>query len=115
MAAENKNKRKVIKRRKKSIHVNTYRGFPGGSVVKRPPANAGDTGSIPGSEGSLEKEMATHSSILAWRIPWTEEPGGLQSMGSQKESDMTQQLNNTYTYTHTHQREIERENQRDCC
>ena len=37
---------------------------------------------------TLEKEMATHSSILAWRIPWTEEPGGLQSMGSQ-ESDMT--------------------------
>ena len=37
-----------------------------------------------GSEDPLEKEMATHSSILAWRIPWTEEPGGLQSMGSQK-------------------------------
>ena len=41
-----------------------------------------------GWEDPLEKEMATHSSILAWRIPWTEEPGGLQSMGSQK-SDMT--------------------------
>ena len=39
-------------------------------------------------EDPLEKEMATHSSILAWRIPWTEEPGGLQSMGSQ-ELDMT--------------------------
>ena len=39
-----------------------------------------------------EKEMATHSSILAWRIPWTEEPGGLQSMGSQ-ESDTTERLN----------------------
>ena len=37
-----------------------------------------------GQEGALEKEMATHSSVLAWRIPWTEEPGGLQSMGSQK-------------------------------
>ena len=37
-----------------------------------------------GLEDSLEKEMATHSSILAWRIPWTEEPGGLQSMGSQR-------------------------------
>ena len=36
-----------------------------------------------GWEGPLEEEMATHSSILAWRIPWTEEPGGLQSMGSQ--------------------------------
>ena len=41
-----------------------------------------------GREDPLEKEMGTHSSILAWRIPWTEEPGGLQSMGS-KESDMT--------------------------
>ena len=37
-----------------------------------------------GREGPLEKEMATHSSILAWRIPWTEEPGGLQSMGFQE-------------------------------
>ena len=36
------------------------------------------------SEGPLEEEMATHSSVLAWEIPWTEEPGGLQSMGSQK-------------------------------
>ena len=56
-------------------------------MVKNPPANAGDTGdagSILGREDPLEKEMATHSSILAWRIPWTEEPGGLQSMGSQR-------------------------------
>ena len=98
--------------------------FPGDPVVKNLPANAGDTGSIPGSERSpgggnvtrssilgtslvaqmvkrlptmqetwvqslgrkdlLEKEMATHSSILAWKIPWTEEPGRLQSMGSQR-------------------------------
>ena len=42
-----------------------------------------------GGEDSLDKEMATHSSILAWEIPWTEEPGGLQSMGSQ-ELDRTQ-------------------------
>ena len=56
-------------------------------MVKNPPANAGDTGdagSILGREDPLEKEMATHSCILAWRIPWTEEPGGLQSMGSQR-------------------------------
>ena len=53
-------------------------GFPAGSVVKNPPANAGDLGSIPGSEDPLEEEVATHSSILAWKIPWTEEPGGLQ-------------------------------------
>ena len=44
-----------------------------------------------GQEDPLEKEMATHSSILAWRIPWTEELGGLQSMGH-KESDMTERL-----------------------
>ena len=44
-----------------------------------------------GQEDPLEKEMATHSSILAWRIPWTEEPGGLQCMGSQ-ELDMTERL-----------------------
>ena len=43
-----------------------------------------------GQEDPLEKGMATHSSILAWRIPWTEEPGGLQSMGSK--SDTTEQL-----------------------
>ena len=42
-----------------------------------------------GQEDPLEKEMVTHSNILAWKIPWTEEPGGLQSMGSQ-ESDMTE-------------------------
>ena len=47
-----------------------------------------------GPEDPLEKEMAIHSSILAWKIPWTEEPGGLQSMGSQ-ESDMTEQVNNS--------------------
>ena len=48
------------------------------------PANAEDTGSILGQEDAVEEEMATHSSILAWRIPWTEEPGGLQFMGSQR-------------------------------
>ena len=53
---------------------------PGGSVVKNPPANAGDVSLIPGSGRSPGKEMATHSIILAWEIPWTEEPGGLQSM-----------------------------------
>ena len=55
------------------------KGFPGRSVVKNPPVNAG---LIPGSEDALEKEMATRSRILAWRIPWTEEPGRLQRMGS---------------------------------
>ena len=60
------------------------RGFPGGSVVKNLPANAGDLGLIPWSGRSLEKEMTTHSSVLAWEIPWTEAAGGLQSMGWQK-------------------------------
>ena len=53
-------------------------------MVKNLLANAGEArylDSINGSEDSLEKEMATHSSTLAWKIPWTEEPGRLQSMG----------------------------------
>ena len=61
-----------------------YLGFPGGSDGKESACNAGDPNSIPGLEDALEKEMATHSSILAWRIPWAEEPGGLQFMGSQR-------------------------------
>ena len=68
-------------------------------VKNHQPARAGGSGSIPsemwvrslGWEDALEKEMAARSSILAWRIPWTEEPGGLQFMGSQ-ESNMTEQL-----------------------
>ena len=59
-------------------------GFPGGSEVKAPACNAGDRVQSLGREDSLEKEMATHSSILAWKIPWMEEPGGLQSTGSQR-------------------------------
>ena len=58
--------------------------FPDGSVVKNLPAHAGDTDLILGQEDPLEKEIATHSSILAWEIPWTEEPGRLQSIGSQR-------------------------------
>ena len=54
-------------------------GFPGDSAVNNPPASATDVGLIAGSGRSLEEEMATHSSSLAWEIPWTEEPGGLQS------------------------------------
>ena len=59
-------------------------GFPGGSVVKNLPAIAGDPCLIPGWEDPLEKERATHSSILAWEIPWTRRSGGLQSMGLQR-------------------------------
>ena len=53
-------------------------------MVKNPTCSAGDTGSIPGQEDPLVKGMATYSSILAWEIPWTEDPAGLQSMGLQK-------------------------------
>ena len=59
-------------------------GFPGGSMVKNPPAIAGDMESIPGSGRSFGEGNGNLSSILAWEIPWTEEPGGLQSMESQK-------------------------------
>ena len=65
-----------------------YCDFPAGSVVKNLPATAGGTGnvaSISWLEVALEEEeMATHLSILVWRIPWTEEPSGLQSIGSQR-------------------------------
>ena len=73
-------------------------GFPGGSDGKESACNAGDPGSIPGSGRSLEKEMATHSTILAWRIPWTEEAGRLQAMGC-KDSDMTERLSLHFTFT----------------
>ena len=59
-------------------------GFPGGSDSKESACNAGDLGLIPSQEDPLEKGMVTHFSILAWRIPLTDEPGGLQSMGSQR-------------------------------
>ena len=53
-------------------------------MVKNPPANAGNPGLIPGQEDPLEKRMATYSSILACRTPWTEEPGRLQYIGSHR-------------------------------
>ena len=58
--------------------------FPGSSDGKASAYNAGDPGSILGQKDPLKKETATHSSIHAWKIPWTEEPGGLQSTGSQR-------------------------------
>ena len=59
-------------------------GFPGGSGVKNLPAIQETRVQSLGFKDPLEEGMATHSSILAWRIPWTEEPGGLWSIGSQK-------------------------------
>ena len=62
--------------------IPTFMGFLGGSCGKESAYNAGDLGLIPGDP--LKKGMITHSSILAWRIPWTEKPGRLQSRGSQR-------------------------------
>ena len=69
-------------------------GFPGGSDGKGSTCSAGDPASILGSGNALEEGMATHSSILAWRIPWTEKVGGLHSWGH-KELDITEQLPHT--------------------
>ena len=65
-------------------HVYTSWGFPCGSDSKASAYDAGNLGSIPSLGRSLEKEMAAHSSTLAWKIPWVEEPGRLQPMGSQR-------------------------------
>ena len=69
-------------------------GFPGGSVVKNPTAIQEIWVQSLGWDDSLEKEMATHSSILAWKIPWMEEPGRLQSMGLQSWTHL-----NDFTFT----------------
>ena len=68
-------------------------GIPWWLSSKESTCSAGDAGSIAGSGRSLEKGMATHCSILAWEVPWTEEPGGLQSMSSQRIG---------YNWAHTH-------------
>ena len=75
------------KRKKWQFKIQIHQAFPGGSDGKESVCYVADRSlMIPGSslEGPLEKGMATHSSILAWRIPWTEEPGRLQSMRSQR-------------------------------
>ena len=67
-------------------------GFPGGTVVKNLPATQ-ETQEMRiqslGQEDPLEEEMAIHSRILAWKIPWTEEPGRLQSLGSQSQTRLS--------------------------
>ena len=65
-------------------HIFFTKGFPGGSAVKNLPAIQETQVQSLDWEDPLEKGMATHSSILAWKIPWTWEPGGLQSKGLQK-------------------------------
>ena len=72
---------------------------PGGSVGKESACSAGNLGSWVGKI-PLKEGIATHSSILAWRIPWTEGPGGLQSMGLQRVR--YDWVTNTHTHTHTH-------------
>ena len=79
------------------------RGFPGGSYSRESTCNEGDPGSIPELGRSIEEGKATHSSNLAWKIPWTEEPGGLQTARGvlcpwgHKESDMTG-VTNTFIF-----------------
>ena len=74
--------------------------FPGGLDGKEFACSAGDprVQSL-GWEDSLEKGMAIHSSVVAWRIPWTEEPGGLQSLGLQRVQDMTERLTLSLSWT----------------
>ena len=69
---------------KKTLNFEIQNIFPGGSMVKNLHANAGDTGSIPGSGRAMEKEMITHSTVLTWEIPGTEQPGNLQSTGCKR-------------------------------
>ena len=68
-------------------HTHRHAGFHDGSAGKESACRAGDPDWIPGWDDALEKEMVTHSSVLAWRIPWIEEPEGLQSTGSQRVRD----------------------------
>ena len=83
----------ILKKKKKFFYCGE--SFPGGSVVENPPTIQEMRVQSLGREDPLEKETATHSSILAWEIPWTEEAGGLQSMGLQRVG-----LNNQPTKSH---------------
>ena len=73
-----------MEKKKIKITTKSSKGFPGGSVVKNPPAIQEMWVQFQGQEHPLEKEMAAHSNILAWEIPQREEPGGLQSMRLQR-------------------------------
>jgi len=84
-------KKKFLSKHPPCLFLFTYKLFIGllRWLSGKELACQGETGVIPGSERSPgEKEMATHPCILAWEIPWTEEPGGLQLMGSQKRHDL---------------------------
>ena len=77
------------------IHTHIYWSFPDSLVVKNPPTMQETWVWSLGREDLLEKEMATHSSIHPWKIPWTKEPGRLQFMGLQR-------VRHDWTHTHTH-------------
>ena len=76
-----------------SLLLSSLKGFPGGSAGKESARNAGELD----WKDPLEKEMATHSSVLAWESPWTEGPGRLRSMGLQRVG-----YDSAHTHTHTH-------------
>ena len=84
-------------------HKYLYGAFTGGSGSKESAFNVGESGSTPELKDPLEKGMAIHSSIIAWKIPWTEEPGGLQSMRSQRvRHDWMIEHRRVRIHTHTH-------------
>ena len=78
------------------IQMTIMSGLPGGSAVKNLPAMQETQAWSLGQEGALQEGVATHSSMLAWRIPWTEEPGGLQFTGLQR--DATEDWVHTTTF-----------------
>ena len=75
---------RVVDKRRTDTALTFFRASLVAQMVKRLPAIRETQVQSPGQEDALEKEMATHSSTVAWKIPWTEEPGRLQSMGSQR-------------------------------
>ena len=79
-----------------------FLGFPGGLDGKKSACNAGDWVWSLGQEDPLEEGMATHSSTVTWRIPWTEKPGGLQSMRSQRVGHDRTTNTSTFFHIHTH-------------
>ena len=91
-------------------NVTTSWGLPGGLDGKESACSAGDLVQSLGQEDPLEKGMAAHSSVLTWRIPGTEEPGGLQSMGSQRVRHYW--VTNTFTFNHQLTQELDLGTQR---
>ena len=95
-SAKENNKREVYYSRTKITYAHIWRGFPGGLDGEESACNAADLGLTRVREVPLEKGVTTHASSLAWRTPWTEEAGRLQSMGH-KELGMTEQLTLSHT------------------